>query len=228
MIPALFVALFIPLVLVILLLRDENSKYLIAFFAWGTVAGLLSNLGEGALLKIVYVPFSELSIEYGPAIEEFLKAMPIFILFFLNREKLKDKNIILYAFFSGIGFSILENFYYLSKADYSSAVDVVMFIFIRSISTTIMHGLATGFIGFGLYYIYTHSHEIKELNISFLPFVFVLQVYSFAVMFHALFNLYVQASSFGKLVAICFSLALYLAAWLLIEFYFKPEKNRKL
>jgi RsiW-degrading membrane proteinase PrsW (M82 family) len=221
MIVALFVALVIPLFFVILLLQDENSRYLITFFAWGALAGLLSNFSESSLL--VYVPLSELSIEYAPIIEEFFKASLLFALIFFHRERLEDKRIILYAFFSGMGFSILENFYYLSTATFFSALDEAMFIFIRSISTTIMHGLTTGFIGLGLYYVFTHKRELSELRVSFLPLVLVIQVFGFAVMFHALFNLYVQASSFGKLVALCFSVLLYLATWILVSVNFESD-----
>jgi RsiW-degrading membrane proteinase PrsW (M82 family) len=224
MIVALFVALVIPLVFVILLLQDENARYLITFFAWGALAGLLSNFGDSSLL--VYVPLSELSIEYAPLIEEFSKASLLFALVFFRREKLGDRNIISYAFFSGMGFSILENFYYLSTVTFFSALNEAMFIFMRSISTTIMHGLATGFIGLGLYYIFTHKRELSELRVSFLPLVFVIQVYFFAVVFHALFNLYVQASSFGKLVALCFSVLIYLATWILVSSNFESDSRQ--
>jgi RsiW-degrading membrane proteinase PrsW (M82 family) len=208
----LFVALTVPLILIILLVEDRYSKYLLLFFSWGVGAGLASNLIETLILAATDVQFEKFSIQLAPLIEELLKILPLLVLLLINTPLVKDKNIILYTLFAGIGFSIIENFYYLTRSGLLSVFELALFVFTRSVSTSIMHALTSGFIGFAFYYFYT-----KRLNELSLSWILLFSAYSFSVIFHALFNLYVQFSAFGESIAISVSLLLYLIAWLLFK-----------
>ncbi|MDY6780585.1 MAG: hypothetical protein SV760_08595, partial [Halobacteria archaeon] len=75
--------------------------------------------------------------------------------------------------------------------------------------------LATGIIGLSFYYISRGFFD--EFRSSY---VFVLVSYSFAIIFHALYNLYVLYSRLGKTVAVLAVIVLYTVGWLFLEIYY--------
>lgn len=76
MISALVIALLIPIILIIFLIRDRKTKLLLSFFAWGSIAGLLAHYFNNWAVEMVNIEFKKFAIEYAPLIEEFFKALP--------------------------------------------------------------------------------------------------------------------------------------------------------
>ncbi len=212
---ALSVALVAPLILMILLVYDQTTKIYLFFFAWGSFSGLiavsLNQLGH----TVFGLPPESIAIQFAPIAEEFAKAIPLFVLLVVLPGFLERKKVILAAICSGIGFSVVENYAYLIAEPNLSAGALAVFVLTRSLSTTVMHGLATGLIGGGFYYLQTGGLA----QFRFRP-IFVIMSYAFAVIVHALFNLYVQFSLFGRTVALMASILLYFISWVFFRFYY--------
>jgi len=144
-------------VLVLLLVLDRLDIFnLIKFRTIGVllaVGGALAAFAFVANLKILDgfpIGFSDYSRYVAPAIEEFLKAIPIVYLFATNRVGFK-LDAALAGFAVGAGFSMVENAWYLqslSDANYSAWL-------VRGFGTAVMHGGATAIFA-------AASHEMNE------------------------------------------------------------------
>jgi RsiW-degrading membrane proteinase PrsW (M82 family) len=117
------------------------------------VGGALAAFGFLANLEVLDgfpIGFSNYSRYVAPAIEEFLKAIPIVFLFATNRVGFK-LDAALAGFAVGAGFSMVENAWYLhalSDANYSAWL-------VRGFGTAVMHGGATALFA-------AASHEMNE------------------------------------------------------------------
>jgi len=216
MMEAMSIALLIPIVLMILLVDDRRTKIYLSFFAWGSVSGLIGRYLNGIGRESLGMSFQKLAVEFAPLAEEFSKAIPLFVLVFLLPSFLEKKEAILASIFSGIGFSVVENYFYMLQEQGMEAGELAVFVMTRSISTTIMHGMATGIIGGMVYYIYTGG--FRKFGFKY---IYVFMAYAFAVAFHALFNLYVQFGVFGKAIGVISSVVIYFFAWAFFELYYE-------
>ncbi|MFB6284349.1 MAG: PrsW family glutamic-type intramembrane protease [Halobacteria archaeon] len=220
MIEALAVAILIPFIMLVLLVERRETSILLSFFAWGSVAGFLATKINTHILRSYGLTVPELSVEFAPVTEEFVKALPLLIMFFLLPVFLKKKETILASIFSGIGFSVVENYSYILKNVHDSTSSLVALTVTRSISTTIMHGIATGLVGAAVYYVYSGTFE----EFDYVQ-VIIIVGFSYAVMIHALFNLYVKHSRLGRLVMIMTALIMYLIAFIFFETYYPEIKE---
>ena len=144
-------------VFVLLLVLDRLDIFnLIKFRTIGillAVGGALAAFAFLANLEILDgfpIGFSNYSRYIAPAIEEFLKAIPIVFLFATNRVGFK-LDAALAGFAIGAGFSMVENAWYLeqlSDANYSAWL-------VRGFGTAVMHGGATALFA-------AASHEMNE------------------------------------------------------------------
>ena len=176
---ALLIGFIVPLLFLIIVLKNE-IRQLILFFAWGFMATMLAYI----LLKIKINP-AEFRIIYQVSIEELLKALPLFILLF-RKNKFSQFSIEKFAFASGIGFSIYENFFYVLKhLDINNPILLFIIIFTRGFSTALTHGITTSIIGFGIYL----CKKLECISIFILCGTFI-----FAVQIHLLYNLLLSLS----------------------------------
>lgn len=176
MIEAVFLGAFLPMIFLVFILKGGN-RLLMAFFAWGLVAFALSFFADDMLYKWFALTPEQLSVTWAPIVEEFLKALPL--LYFVFNKKNSAYPVIYFAMASGIGFSIQENYLYIT--DYFGQQGAsLFFIVIRSITTCLMHGVSTAIVGYGLQVIRKHKRMI-------FPLLFGL--FTVAVTLHALFNL---------------------------------------
>lgn len=208
MIEAVFVGTLIPLVFLILALKGE-TKLLLGFFAWGLVAFTLALFINTQIYEVGGISREHLAVTWGPVVEEFLKALPL-IYFLISKKDLKY-SVFYFAMASGIGFSIQENYLYLFE-NYGNSVSPITFIIIRSVTTCIMHGMSVAILGYGI-------QIIRKIRIFTLPVLFGL--FSLAVTFHALYNLYVDSSI--KLIGLLLPILLYLTGVLIVKEENPPE-----
>jgi len=211
---AVVLALMLPLLLTTVLIKHRRTRVLILFLAWGSVAGLLSYYVDLWIMGMSGIELQEAAVEIGPLVEESFKALPLFCIFASASVASKEKDNVLRGIFSGIGFSIVENYYYLTIASDFSPASLAAFMLTRSLSTTIMHGLSTGLIGLAVYYASGKLHGEYGA-----PWMFMIVAFSCAVMFHSSFNLYVQLALFGNLIAVLGALLVYLLTYVLFELY---------
>ena len=81
---------------------------------------------------------------------------------------------------SGIGFSILENYLYLSITASSGLGGSIIFIITRSLTASLMHGSTTALIGYAI--------QIMH-NYNFFSFFLSSGMYLLAVSIHSIYNL---------------------------------------
>ncbi|MDY6780586.1 MAG: PrsW family glutamic-type intramembrane protease, partial [Halobacteria archaeon] len=85
--------------------------------------------------EILEISRETLRIGYAPVVEEFAKALPLFVLLVVFPAFMKKKEVILAALFSGIGFSVVENYLYMINRINEGAFAIIRTVFTRSIST---------------------------------------------------------------------------------------------
>jgi len=211
---ALSVAITVPLLLLILLVDNPQTRFLLLFFVWGAIAGFLASEINTELLFMFRLSTRDLQIQFAPVVEEFLKALPLFAVAIVARRYLARHEFILAAIFVGFGFSLVENFSFLIRAQDLATIELTQYVITRSVSTTIMHGTATGVIGVTLFHLYNGTLD----KFGFWP-LFVVYGYCLAVLLHALFNLIVLFEVFGRPVAIASGLISYLVLWVFLRRY---------
>lgn len=215
---ALSVAITVPLVLLILLVKNQQTRFLLLLFVWGSTAGFVASELNGELLVSLNISFRALQIQFAPLIEELIKAAPLFVFAVVAPKYLRRQEIILAAIFAGFGFSLVENFSYMIRAQDLETLELTQYIITRSVSTTVMHGTVTGVIGLTLY----HLERGTVDAFGFKP-LFVVYGYSLAVLLHALFNIVVLFELLGRTIAILSGLFSYVVLWALFTIYSTEE-----
>lgn len=175
----LFISIFIPLFLMMLLV-EKKAKLPIVFVLIGIFVSVFASEVNGVLINALQMSKHEATISLAPITEELLKAIPI--LFFAVVVSDKRETLFTASMATGIGFAILENAYYLiinySSFSFLSAL-------IRGFGTGLMHGMCTLLIGFGISFV----RKKKKL---FAVGTFALL--STAITYHSIFNMLIQSS----------------------------------
>ncbi|MDR2546108.1 MAG: PrsW family intramembrane metalloprotease [Lachnospiraceae bacterium] len=195
-----FIATFIPLMFVALMLGKGESRQIILFFGWGLFSGVLAfhlnnSFGAGQTER--------LALSIAPMIEEICKGLPL--LLFLNQKKYPSvsKLIIFCAMASGVGFSIQESIYFFSLS--SREINDLLVLVFRTLTTALMHGMVTAAFGIGL----MMTQQLKNVR---LPIIFGLL--AFCASLHALFNLLLQ-TNFAA-IAVVMPVAMFAAVWVFL------------
>ena len=209
---ALSVAITVPRLLLVLLVDNAQTRFLLLFFIWGSTAGFLASVINGELLSMAGITLQALQIQFAPLVEELLKAVPLAVLWVVAPSYLKRREIVFAAVFAGFGFSLVENFAYLIQQQQLSSAALTQYVITRSVSTTVMHGTTTGIIGATLYHLSGETFEA----FGFKP-LFVLYGYCLAVLLHALFNIVVLFAVLGQRVAVLSGLVSYIVLWVLFR-----------
>ena len=179
---SLFIATALPIALLSLVVKQEKARRLLLFFLWGIISYVLSLQANRLIFSYIGLGAQHLSISTGPIVEELLKMLPLLIVF-LFYFNLKEELIGL-GMASGIGFAIQENFQYILSSS-QEGLQLIYFVVLRSLSTCLMHGLATAMIGYGIFIMSRAQKRIQPVLFAF---------FSMAVIFHALFNLLIGSS----------------------------------
>ena len=145
MIVQVYLSFVVPLAFLLLVISGEG-RGVIASFAFGmsaalAVYGLTGFIGEDLVplpLQLAFVI---------PAIEEAAKVLPLVYLL-LRSKKTGKYSLVRYAMAIGIGFSILENYMYLTMAAGSGASSTIVFTLLRSLTASLLHGSTTALSGF--------------------------------------------------------------------------------
>ncbi len=129
------------------LYASRTFRLVLACFAWGAIGGV----GLAYLFNThVAVPFIRryhldmllLYVLFAPVAEELFKSLSLFPVS-RHRDFTYFVDGAIYGFASGIGFSITENFLYISQAPRSA----ILLALIRAFSTCLMHGSAAALVG---------------------------------------------------------------------------------
>ncbi len=149
----------------------------------GVVAYLLAAQINPAMANAGWVTWDQIRSFTAPVVEEILKS--VILLFLVSRA---DFNYVvdgaLFGFGAGIGFAMIENVQYINgNAEIALIVSLA-----RVFSTNLMHATGSGLIGTALAYHRGDSSRRGKLVIA--------GGYVLAIVFHAVFNLMVNAGAF--------------------------------
>ncbi|MGD1994559.1 MAG: PrsW family glutamic-type intramembrane protease [Anaerolineae bacterium] len=142
--------LFLILIYALDLYASSTFRLVLLCFAWGGLGGaglayLINSYVAVPLARTLRPDYLLLYVAFAPLTEEIVKSLP---LFYISRQPeftyFVDGTI--YGFAVGIGFSIAENFFYLSWYP-GAQIPLVM---TRVFSACLMHGTATALIGAAL------------------------------------------------------------------------------
>ncbi|MDF1657493.1 MAG: PrsW family glutamic-type intramembrane protease [Verrucomicrobiales bacterium] len=149
MVEAVFIGTFVPMILMLGLLR--HSRAVISCFCWGMVSFLVVHLVSSPLYAVLGITggLEQTAVFVGPPLEELIKPIPVFLMAMFAKRSFVPFFYIL-GLASGIGFAVEENLIYLIKFDSGVGEDSRALMVIRSFSTCLMHGVATGLTGYAL------------------------------------------------------------------------------
>lgn len=174
--PGFVFSMLIPLLFLIVMIKDKQARYILAFFCWGICSVLVA--------YIINTSFSydseqsaRLTTSIAPIIEESLKALPLLI--FMIKKQENEKLVIYCAMASGIGFSVQETLYYFTSLSSTPDMGLLLPVIVRTVTTCLMHGMATTIVGFGIARL-TNDRRVR------IPIV--LGMLSLAVTIHSIFN----------------------------------------
>lgn len=197
MVGAIFIGTFLPLVLLLLLLR--HSRPVVSCFCWGMLAFLLVHLLSPFLYRAFPLP-GELSFQavyIGPPLEELLKCIPVVVALAVSARSLIPFFYIL-GMASGIGFAVEENLNYLVVWHQDDGQSMSLMV-LRSLSTCLMHGVASGLVGFT----FTMGKRGGGGWRVFFPFL----GWIVASVYHGIFNGLVLSGHLA--IAICVAIAIF-------------------
>jgi len=176
---AILLAYLLPIGFLAVFVGNLGKKFIL-YLVWGCIAAIPIIL----LMPVLTPLFPEIvsrEVNLSPVFEEFFKALPLAIPVILGSRS-SNRDILVYAMASGIGFSIIENgmlFEYLAGMDPQKVTFLA--VLIRSFSTSLMHGCTCGVIGYGIILISdVHRKAVPALLLGF---------FMVAVLIHAFYNL---------------------------------------
>lgn len=183
----------------LLLFLEGGQRRVLAFLVWGLTAAVISYYVNYNL----YLAFASSAVvpevTMAPIVEEFLKALPLFVLLLVFGRRY-SKELLVLAMASGFGFAILENYVFVTHFALEGP-GAIAYAVTRGITTSVMHGCMTAIIGYGIFLTYGFSRRS-------LPSI-LFGLYTVAVMLHGLYNLLVGHTGVGRLLAIDLPLLLF-------------------
>jgi len=132
----------LPFLILIACIGRIDTRFVL-FVLWGCIAAVPAYFLEPVLASALSaeIPAAIAPLTISPLVEEFFKALPLFILALAGTWR-KDREIFFCAMASGIGFALIENGLLASTDPFV--------VFIHSFSTALMHGCTCGIIGYGI------------------------------------------------------------------------------
>ena len=177
MIYILFVAIFVPILLMACLV-EKKSRLPIIFVLIGIFLSVFASEINACLRSVLPMTTFEITVIVTPVTEEILKACPI--LFFAAVFTPKKEALFTASMAVGIGFAVLENAFYLLSSSSFNMIDAV----IRAFGAGLMHGMCTLLVGVGISF-------VKKKKKLFIVGTFALL--STAINYHGIYNMLVQS-----------------------------------
>ncbi len=176
----LFICIAVPLGMMLIPIEKQSRKIVIALLM-GMFLCLFVSEVNGLLLRVTKSTMLYLTTNVTPITEEFVKVLPVIYYAYMFSDD--EKSVTTVAFATGVGFAMLENIIILMQ--HLSSANFI-FAMIRGFSTGLMHSITTMLVANFVPYI----HKKKKLFLCG-----VLCSFNLAVVFHAVFNLLVEAES---------------------------------
>jgi len=141
-------AVFLLIIYTLDLYASRTFRLVLVCFGWGALGafGLAyaanTYVGFPLLQRLSQDPLVLLTITFAPVAEEIAKSLS---LFYVSRRSEFTYFVdgAIYGFAAGIGFSVIENFLYISRNPQTG----IALALVRAFSTCLMHGTASGLVG---------------------------------------------------------------------------------
>lgn len=173
-----------PILLMMVLTKGE-SRWILFFVLIGFVTCVISaEINDYILVRSPEMNMTVFSVYYAPIVEEIVKMVPVFVYSLLAVKKGKKR--IEFGMAVGVGFSILENVYYMITN--VQKISSVEWIFARGFSTALMHALCTVAVAYTLYVAYRHRKMLLTGTLAAL---------TMAITYHSAFNIILQTEYKG-------------------------------
>lgn len=173
----LFVAIFIP-VLLMALLVEKKARLPIAFMLVGIFVSVFASEVNALLANSLNMNMYDITVVVTPMTEEILKALPIlYYALFISDKKEK---LFTASMATGIGFAVLENAYYLLNYPDFTMLSAV----IRAFGAGLMHGMCTLLVGVGISFVKKKSKLFAVGTFGLL---------STAIVYHGIYNILIQS-----------------------------------
>ena len=173
----LFVAIFVPILLMTCLI-EKKARHPLIFVLIGIFVSVFAAEVNGLLRTLLPMSAFEVTIIVTPITEEILKAVPILV--FATVLSPKKESLFTASMAVGIGFAVLENAYYLLNDASFNMVDAI----IRAFGAGLMHGMCTLLVGVGILF-------VKKKRKLFVVGTFAML--STAITYHGIYNMLVQS-----------------------------------
>ena len=165
----------------LLFIAEPKVRRSVLFLLIGMGCCLFVSEINGLLNRHLEVNAFYFTTSVTPITEELTKAIPIFIFALAFSDKFDD--LMMNAFFVGIGFAVLENLVLLTQ-NFTSVT--LFWAIIRGFASGLMHGICTGLVGICLSFV----RKKKKLF-----YCGLFATFNLAVVFHSIFNSLVQSST---------------------------------
>jgi RsiW-degrading membrane proteinase PrsW (M82 family) len=169
------------------------SNYATICISLGLAAGILAGIVEGLFVLPLSLPLTEqppdisfllVAVVLAPIVEEPMKLLGSYLIFYSEKNKFKLKWWILFGLFGGLGFALLENVLYFAVTEMSYGASVGGTVFLARMMLSLpFHLIASAVAGCG-FGLFVHTEKLRYFG-AFL---------ALAIIIHSLFNL---AASFA-------------------------------
>ena len=173
----LFVAIFIPIFLMALLV-EKKARLPISFMLVGIFVSVFASEVNALLANSLNMSMYDITVVVTPMTEEILKALPILYYALLISDK-KEK-LFTASMATGIGFAVLENAYYLLNYPDFTMLSAI----IRAFGAGLMHGMCTLLVGVGISFVKKRSKLFAVGTFGLL---------STAIVYHGIYNILIQS-----------------------------------
>ena len=173
----LFVAIFIPIFLMALLV-EKKARLPISFMLVGIFVSVFASEVNALLANSLNMSMYDITVVVTPMTEEILKALPILYYALLISDK-KEK-LFTASMATGIGFAVLENAYYLLNYPDFTMLSAI----IRAFGAGLMHGMCTLLIGVGISFVKKKSKLFAVGTFGLL---------STSIVYHGIYNILIQS-----------------------------------
>ena len=194
----------------LLLVTERKVRRSVLFLLIGMLCCLFVSELNGLLSKSIGNDMFYFTTTITPITEELVKSIPIIIFAVAFSDRFEE--LMMYAFFVGIGFAVLENLVLLTR----NVGNVTLFwAVIRGFASGLMHGICTGMVGICIAFV----RKKKKLRYGGLFATFIL-----AMVYHSVFNALVQSST---VVINYIGFALPISAYIPIVYFVLKQRKKK-
>lgn len=175
--------LIIPTVLLMSFLARGKTRLFLVFTAIGIFAAYLSGQINSVIGTFAKIAEFDISIHVSPVVEEFLKALPLVVFFFVIKP---EKRFILEcSIWTGLGFAFFENAWAFSQ----TTIDVptwedISFALSRGFGASIVHSICSLIFIYGVY-VCSRTHKLTIPG--------TLAMFSLVCSIHSMFNVLIKS-----------------------------------